>query len=132
MRRLICRSSTALVLTGMTLFVSRAHAQELPPTGAQSVMPPVEDGDARELLRKVQEQQKKLDEDQKKLNEEQKKLVEQQRSIDDEQKSIAALIRELEGLVGGSTPPTTSNDARRMAPSTATPASGASPASSTV
>jgi len=132
MRRLICRSSAALVLTGMTLFVSRAHAQELPPTAAQSVMPPVENGDARELLRKVQEQQKKLDEDQKKLNEEQKKLVEQQRSIDDEQKSIAALIRELEGLVGVSTPTTTSNDAQRMVPSTPTPASGASPASSTV
>jgi hypothetical protein len=131
MRRLIRRSSAALVLTGMTLFLSRAHAQVLPPAGAQSVMPPVEDGDARELLRKVQEQQKKLDEDQQKLNEEQKKLAEQQRSIDDEQKSIAALIRELEGLVGGSTPTTASNDAQRIAPSTATPASGASPASST-
>src|SRR5262245_41098085 len=127
MRRLFCRASAALVFMGMTLFVSRAHAQASSPTGAQSGTRPVGDGVARELLREIQEQQKRLDE-------KQKKLAELQKSIDDEQKSLTTLIRKLEGLVAGSTPTIASIDAQRMAPSTApdASASGASPALNTV
>ena len=63
------RSSAALVFfTSMTLFVSSAHAQGSSPTGAESVGPQVEDGVVRELLRKIQEQQKSLDEQQKILS----------------------------------------------------------------
>ena len=51
-------SSAALVFTAMTLLVSPAHAQGSSPTGAESVAPHVEDGVVRELLRKIQEQQK--------------------------------------------------------------------------
>ena len=36
-------SSAALVFASMTLFVSPAHAQGPPPTGAESVAPQVED-----------------------------------------------------------------------------------------
>ena len=77
MRRLFCRTSAVLVFIGLTLFVSRADAQASPPAGAHGVTPPVEPGVVRELLRKIQEQQKRLDE---------------------EQKSLATLIRELEAL----------------------------------
>ena len=116
MRHPICKSSAVLVFTGMTLFVSRAHAQASSPTGAQSATPRVENDVARGLLRKIQEQQKQLDE-------EQKKLAEQQKTIYDEQKSLATLIRELEGLVDGSTPTVPSIDAHQMPPKTAPGAS---------
>ena len=96
MRRLFCRSSAALVLAGMTLFVSRADAQ-------------AEDDHARELLRKIQEQQKRLDE---------------------EQKSLAALIRELEELVHKGTPSPTPDAASNAVPAATgspdTPAQSAS------
>ncbi len=85
MRHLSCRSSAALVFLSMTLFVSRAHAQGSSPTGAESVAPQVKDGVVRDLLRKIQEQQKSLDEQQKSIDE-------QQKSIDQQQKDLAALI----------------------------------------
>ena len=88
-RHLFYRSSPALVFTSMTLFVSPAYAQELSPTGAESVAPQVKDGVVRELLRKIQEQQKRLDE--------------QQKSIDEQQKYLAALIGELQRLLDGGT-----------------------------
>ena len=71
MRHLFCRSSAALVFTSMTLFVSPAQAQGTSPTGAESVAPQVEDGVVRELLRKIQEEQKSLDEQQKSIGEQQ-------------------------------------------------------------
>src|ERR1700722_3476857 len=89
MRHLFCRSSVALVFTSMTLFVSPAHAQGTSPTGAESVAPQVEDGVVRDLLRKIQEQQKSLDE--------------QQKSIDEQQKNLAALIGKLQRLLDGGT-----------------------------
>src|SRR5262249_12595980 len=53
-----------------------------------------------------------------------RKIQEQQKRLDEEQKSLAALIRELEGLVHSSAPTTASNDAR---PSTVPSASVAVP-----
>jgi hypothetical protein len=82
MRHLFFRSSVALVFTSMTLYVSPAHAQGTSPTGAGSVAPQVEDGVVRELLRKIQEQQK---------------------SIDEQQKNLAALIGNLQRLLDGGT-----------------------------
>ena len=61
MRHLFCRSSVALVFASMTLLVSAALAQGSSTTGAESVSPQVEDGVVRELLRKIQEQQKSLE-----------------------------------------------------------------------
>ncbi len=95
-RHLSCRSSVALVFTSMTLFVSAAHAQGLSPTGAESVAPQVEDGAVRELLRKIQQQQKSLDEQQKRIDEKQK-------SIDQQQKDLAVLIGQLQRLLNGGT-----------------------------
>ncbi len=89
LRRLLCRSSAALVFTSMTLFVSPAHSQGLSPTDAESVAPKGEDGVVRELLRKIQEQQKSLDE--------------RQKSIDEQQKYLTALIGELQRLLDGGT-----------------------------
>ena len=83
------RSSAALVFTSMMLFVSPAHAQGSSPTGAESVSPQVEDGVVRELLRKIQDQQKRLDE--------------QQKSIDEQQKYLAALLEELQRLLDRAT-----------------------------
>ena len=96
MRHLFSRSSVALVFTSMTLFVSPAHAQVSSPTGAESVAPQVEDGVVRELLRKIQDQQKSLDEQQKSIDE-------QQKSIDQQQKNLAALIGKLQRLLDGGT-----------------------------
>jgi len=96
MRHLFCRSSVALVFTFMTLFLSPAHAQGPSPTGAEGVAPQVEDGVVRELLRKIQEQQKSLDEAQKSIDEKQK-------SIDQQQKNLAALIGNLQRLLDGGT-----------------------------
>src|SRR4051794_27784776 len=74
------RSSAVLVFfTSMTLFVNSAHAQGSSPPGADSVGPQVEDGVVRELLRKIQEQQK---------------------SLDEQQKYLAGLIGELQRLLG--------------------------------
>src|SRR5690348_8183330 len=66
MRRkyLFCKLSAALVLTSMTLFVGHAHSQQSSATGAERATPQVENGAVRELLRKIQEQQKSLDEQQ--------------------------------------------------------------------
>ena len=89
MRHLSCRSSVALVFTSMTLFVTPAHAQGSRPIGAESVAPQVEDSVVRELLRKIQDQQKSIDE--------------QQRSIDQQQKNLAALIGKLQRLLDGGT-----------------------------
>ena len=80
MRHPFCRSSTALVFTCMNLFVSAAQAQESSPTGVERVTPRVEDGVVRELLRKIQEQQK---------------------SIDEQQNSLRVLIGELQRLLDG-------------------------------
>src|SRR5690348_17962516 len=99
-----CRSSAALVFTSMTLFVSPAHAQGSSPTGAESVVPRVEDGVVRELLRKIQEQQKSLDEHQK--------------SIDGQQKYIVALIGELQRLLDGGTATNVSIAGKPIVPST--------------
>jgi uncharacterized coiled-coil protein SlyX len=96
MRHLIYRSSVALVFMSMTLLASPAHAQGSSPTGAESVAPQVEDGVVRELLRKIQEQQKSLDEQQKSIDE-------QQKSIDQQQKNLAALIGKLQRLLDGGT-----------------------------
>jgi hypothetical protein len=86
-RRLIYRSSTALAFT--SVFVNPAHAQQSSPTGVESVAPRVEDGVVRELLRRIQEEQKSLDE--------------QQKSIDEQQKHLQALIGQLQQLLDGKT-----------------------------
>jgi hypothetical protein len=109
MRHLFSRSSVALVFTGMMLLVSRVHAQA-----------PPEDGDAGELLRKVQERQRRLDE-------EQQKLAELQRTIDDEQKSLATLIRELQGLVDGKKPTSVASPTSNAVPPSTGPASAPAP-----
>jgi hypothetical protein len=64
----------------MTLFVSPAHSQESSATGAEHVTPQVENSVVRELLRKIQEQQK---------------------SLDEQQESLRVLIRELQRLLDG-------------------------------
>ena len=93
---LFWRSSAALVFMSMTLFVTPAQAQGSSPTGAESVAPQVKDGVVRELLRKIQEQQKSLDEQQKSIDE-------QQKSIDQQQKDLAALIEKLQRQLDGGT-----------------------------
>uniref|UniRef100_Q025K4 Phosphate-selective porin O and P n=1 Tax=Solibacter usitatus (strain Ellin6076) TaxID=234267 RepID=Q025K4_SOLUE len=104
------RSSAALVFfTSTTLFVSSAHAQGSSPTGPESVGPPVENGVVRELLRKIQEQQKSLDE--------------QQKSIDEQQKSLAALIGELQRLLGRGTATNLAIDGKPIVPPTTASAS---------
>ncbi len=115
-RGLFCRWSAALVLTSMTLFVSRARAQESSPTGAESVAPQVADGVVRDLLRKIQEEQKSLDEQQKSLDEKQK-------SIDEQQQYLAALIAKLQGLLDDSTATNVSIAGKPIAPSTTADAS---------
>ena len=100
MRHLFCISSAALVFTFLTLFVSRAHAQGSPPTGAESVAPQVEDGAVREVLRKIQAQQKSLDE--------------QQKSIDEQQKNLAALIGKLQQQLDGGTVTNVSSSATKL------------------
>src|SRR5690348_8579277 len=92
-----CRSSAALVFTSMTLFVSPAHAQGSSPTGAESVVPRVEDGVVRELLRKIHEHQK---------------------SFDGQQKYIVALIGELQRLLDGGTATNVSIAGKPIVPST--------------
>jgi hypothetical protein len=109
MRHLFCRSSVALVFTSMTLFVSPAHAQGTSPTGAESVAPQVEDGVVRELLRKIQEQQKSLDE--------------RQKSIDEQQKNLAALIGKLQRLLDGGTATNVSGVGKPIMPLTMADAS---------
>jgi uncharacterized coiled-coil protein SlyX len=116
MRHLSCRSSIALALTSMTLFVSRAPAQVSSPTGAESVAPQVEDGVVRELLRKIQDQQKSLDEQQKSIDE-------QQKSIDQQQKNLAALIGKLQRLLDGGTATNASIVGQPIVPSIAADAS---------
>ena len=109
MRHLFCRSSAALVFTSMTLFVSPAQAQGPSPTGAESVAPQVEDGVVRELLRKIQEEQKSLDE--------------QQKSIDEQQKHLKALIGQLQQLLDRGTATNVSTAGKPILPSTTTDAS---------
>ncbi len=120
MRHLSCRSSIALVFTSMTLFVSPAHAQVSSPTGDESVAPQVEDGVVRELLRKIQEQQKSLDEQQKSIDE-------QQKSIDQLQKNLAALIGKLQRLLDGDTATNASIVGQSIVPSTTADASAPRP-----
>jgi hypothetical protein len=73
------------------------------------VAPQVEDGVVRELLRKIQEQQKSLDEHQK--------------SIDEQQNNLAALIGELQRLLDGGTATNVSIAAKPIIPSTTADAS---------
>jgi hypothetical protein len=93
----------------MTLFVSPAHAQPSSPTGAESVTPKIEDGVVRELLRKIQEQQKSLDE--------------KQKSIDGQQKYLLALIEQLQRLLDGGTATNLSMAGKPIVPSTTADAS---------
>ena len=108
MRRLIYRSSTALAFT--SLFVNPAHAQQSSPTGVESVAPRVEDGVVRELLRKIQEEQKSLDE--------------QQKSIDEQQKRLQALIGQLQQLLDRGAARNVSSAGKPIVPSITTDASG--------
>ena len=110
-RHLFCRSTAELVFMSMTLLVSPTHAQESSPTGAESVVPQAEDGVVRELLRKIQEQQKSLDEQQKSLDQ-------QQKSIDERQKYLAALIGELQRLLDQGTKTTGLIDGMPIVPAT--------------
>ena len=104
---LICRSSAALVFTSM--FASPVHAQPSSATEAESVTQQVEDGIVRELVQKIQEQQKSLDE--------------KQKSIDEQQKYILALIGKLQRLVDGGTATNVSTDGKPIVLPTTTDAS---------
>jgi hypothetical protein len=97
------RSSAALVFTSLTFFVSSAHTQEPSPTGAESALPQVEDRVVRELLRKIQVQQKSLDE--------------QQKNIDEQQKSLGALHEELQRLLSRGTATNAAIDGEPIVPS---------------
>ncbi len=112
------RSSAVLVFTSLTLLVSSAHAQGSSPTAAESVEPQNEDGVVRELLRKIQEQQTSLNQ--------------QQKSFDEQQKHLAALIGELQRLLGR-TATNVAIDGKPIAPATTpnAPAPRASAASNT-
>ena len=80
-------SAAALVFTSMTLFVSPVDAQHPSPAGAESAGSHVDDV-VRELVQKIQEQQKSLDE--------------KQKSIDEQQRYILALIGQLQRTLGTS------------------------------
>ncbi len=108
-RHLFRRSSAALMFTSMTLFVSPAQAQGSSPTGAESAAPQVEDGVVRELLRKIQAEQKSLDE--------------QQKSIDEQQKHLQVLIGQLQQLLDRRTATKVSAAGKPILPSTTTDAS---------
>ncbi|HTA40979.1 MAG TPA: hypothetical protein VK789_00950, partial [Bryobacteraceae bacterium] len=90
---------------------ARAQNQESPSTSLVSEVTEMraENGDVRELLRKIQEQQKSLDEHQK--------------SIDEQQKDLAALIGKLQRLLDGGTATNVSIVGKPIVPLTAADAS---------
>src|SRR5579862_4776814 len=106
-------SSAALVLTSLALFASPAPAQVSPslPTNSESEVTEMraENGGVRELLQKIQEQQKILDEHQK--------------SIDEQQKYLAALIGKLQRLLDAGTATNVSVVGKPIVPLTAADAS---------
>src|SRR5689334_14367367 len=85
---LASRFPAGLILASLALSANFARAQnpQSPPASGVTEMRG-DNGGVRELLQKIQEQQKSLDEHQK--------------SIDEQQKSLAALIGELQRLLGG-------------------------------
>ena len=108
MRRLIYKSSAALMFT--SIFVNPARAQQSSPTGAESMARQVEDDVVRELLRKIEIEQKSLDE--------------QQKSIDEQQKHLQLLIGQLQQLLDQRTSRNVSAADKLSVPSITTDASG--------